>query len=165
MGGRVRCPLRAWPPQEGEGLSVSSHWTLNYPNSCLPSSPGNHCCCYTGTKLVYVLLPVDSFWVPKLLSLSQHRNTCLWNLSAGPQWAEIESMPSACLWLVYTLQPLLCLGAPWPWTQGLWLLVWFSQWETWTPEARACLPWFFWWWLSHADMVQGFRILAMALNL
>lgn len=83
-------------PLLGEGLSVSSHWTLNYPNSCLPFSPRNHCCCYTGTKLVYVLLPMDYFWVPKLLSLSQHRNTCLWSLSAGPRWAEIESIHSAC---------------------------------------------------------------------
>lgn len=81
----------------GEGLSVSSHWTLNYSNSCLPSSPRNHCCCYTGTKLVYAFLPVDYFWVPKLLSLSQHRNIHLWSLSAGPRWAEIESIPSACL--------------------------------------------------------------------
>lgn len=84
-------------PLLGEGLSVSSHWTLNYPNSCLPSSPRNHCCCYTGTKLVYAFLPVDYFWVPKLLSLSQHRNTCFWSLSAGPRWAENESIPSACL--------------------------------------------------------------------
>lgn len=81
----------------GEGLSVSSHWTLNYSNSCLPSSPRNHCCCYTGTKLVYAFLPVDYFWVPKLLFLSQQRNTCLWSLSAGPRWAGIESIPSACL--------------------------------------------------------------------